>query len=362
MGLGEDAGVTIVESAMLSPNLGRCEVLVPAIVAYRSGEPLVASREYWRYWHGYTIVTRPSLSLLGVAGTRALSLMLALGAMTAAAVVIGRATSPLAALALMAPYFLTSDLVDIGESAPHAVGFGAIWVGVLIAWFGIDRRASWDRIIGIGWLTGSVTAFVDLLVQVPGTMTLISTVIVVSLWRQGWRRLKLLGGGVAGSFSWFAGFALTWSAKWVLAGLFLGPAAAFQDVAAQLSFRVAGENSAVVAGFGHGAGANLAHWLDRPLGFLVPVGMALAVFLIIRILREAAADFIYILTVTGLALIPLVWYEVLSNHSQIHFWITYRSLPLALGALLFALTAPLTQREATQIEISTEPPIEFQAV
>jgi hypothetical protein len=52
------------------------------------------------------------------------------------------------------------------------------------------------------------------------------------------------------------------------------------------------------------------------------------------------------------AVIPFVWYEATSNHSQIHEWFTYRSLPIALGVVLLAvLTRPtpagVTQRAAT---------------
>ncbi|NIR40405.1 MAG: hypothetical protein GWN79_22595, partial [Actinobacteria bacterium] len=39
------------------------------------------------------------------------------------------------------------------------------------------------------------------------------------------------------------------------------------------------------------------------------------------------------------ALVPFAWFEILSNHSQIHHWYTYRSLPIALGVLLLAVLA-----------------------
>ena len=37
------------------------------------------------------------------------------------------------------------------------------------------------------------------------------------------------------------------------------------------------------------------------------------------------------------ALLPFVWFEIASNHSQIHYWFTYRSIPIALGVALLAV-------------------------
>ena len=37
----------------------------------------------------------------------------------------------------------------------------------------------------------------------------------------------------------------------------------------------------------------------------------------------------------------MIWFEMLRNHSQIHVWFTYRSIPLALGIVAAALVIPL---------------------
>jgi hypothetical protein len=42
------------------------------------------------------------------------------------------------------------------------------------------------------------------------------------------------------------------------------------------------------------------------------------------------------LIIASPAVIPLVWYELLKNHSQVHVWFTYRSIPLVIGIVAAA--------------------------
>jgi len=342
MGLGDTPTSSVIESAITSPHLGKCDISVPKLLAYREGAMLEPSFHYYRYWHGYTIVTRPSLAVLGVAGTRMLTLALAATAIIATTVAISRSTSILAALALVAPVFLTSDLVDVAESVPHAIATAACWAAGFFAWISIGRKRNLARIATVGVLAGAVAAFLDLMVLIPGTLALISILVLVSTWIHGWRGRRLLAGGVVASAAWSIGFVATWVTKWLVAGLVLGFGAVAADVRTQVSFRVTGEHSSVVEAFGRATRLNVEYWLNRPLGFLIPLGIAAAAYLAIRGLRRKTVHWSLLLLLIGLSVAPLVWYEALSNHSQIHFWITYKSLPIAFGALLFALTVANT--------------------
>ena len=48
--------------------------------------------------------------------------------------------------------------------------------------------------------------------------------------------------------------------------------------------------------------------------------------------------------VAAAALVPFIWFEIASNHSQIHAWFTYRSIPMAIGVVL--MTSLATQPAA----------------
>jgi hypothetical protein len=337
MGLGDPPESNNVETAITNPQLGKCELSVPALLAYREGEILEPLFHYYRYWHGYTIVSRPGLALLGVAGTRMLSLALAAAAIVATTVAVARSTSILAALLLIAPAFLTSDLVDLAESVPHALAAAACWGAALFAWTSVQRKQTLETIAVVGVLTGAVAAFVDLMVFIPGTLTLISILMVVGTWMHGWRGRKLFGAGVVASLTWFLGFAMTWAAKWMVAGVVVGFGEVVDNVREQVAFRITGEHASVVDAFGQATTMNVEYWFDRPLGFLIPVALIAVIFLALRGWRREILQPSYLVLLFGLTMAPFVWYEALSSHSQIHHWITYKSLPLALGALLFAL-------------------------
>jgi hypothetical protein len=130
---------------------------------------------------------------------------------------------------------------------------------------------------------------------------------------------------------------MTWAVKWLVAGVVVGFGEVVDNVREQVTFRITGEHASVVDAFGQATTMNVEYWFDRPLGFLIPVALIAVIFLALRGWRREILQPSYLVLLFGLTMAPFVWYEALSSHSQIHHWITYKSLPLALGALLFAL-------------------------
>jgi hypothetical protein len=342
IGLGDAPGSSFIESAITSPQLGKCELSVPTLLAHRDGAPLVSEYDYYRYWHGYSIISRPSLAILGVAGARMIAMALVATTIVLTAMSVARDTSLAGAIVLVAPAFVTSDLIDIAESLPHALATAACWGAAFMAWQGLRNKRDLRRVATISVVAGSASAFFDLMVLIPGTMALVTTLVVVSLWTHTWRGRRLFLAGLLAGGTWILGFVGTWMMKWVVASVFVGFDDVVRNVTEQVLFRVAGEHTAVADVFGVASRMNVDYWLQRPLGFLVPVGVIVALSLAIRAWRKGIAEPSYLVLLLGLAMAPLVWYEVLSSHSQIHFWITYKSLPLAFGALLFALVVANT--------------------
>ena len=68
IGLGSPPGTNTIESAISSPTLGKCSEAVPRLQSYLDGDGLEQSYPYYRYWHGYSVVLRPLLSVVGTAG------------------------------------------------------------------------------------------------------------------------------------------------------------------------------------------------------------------------------------------------------------------------------------------------------
>jgi len=338
IGLGDPDGSNNLQTAITSPVIGKCGLTVPALRAYADGTSLEANGSYYRYWHGYTFMTRPSLALFGVAGTRLIALALAAVSLAALAVLVGRVTSVAAALLLIAPVLLSTGFVDLGESVPHALAMAATLASASVAWVLVRRRPSIFWMAAAALFAGSLSAFVDLMVFLPGAWALVSVLILVAAFTRGWRSFKLLTAGIVAVTAWLVGLAFTWGTQWFLAGALVGFRTVFVNIRDQVGFRLNGDATIVTEGFGAATRLNVGYWLDRPFGtILVLVGLTAAMIFVIRGVSSGRMHVSTALIIAAPAFIPLVWYEILSSHSQIHFWITYKSLGLALGALLFGL-------------------------
>ncbi len=265
---------------------------------------------------------------------------LMLGSVMLLATVVGRRVSLTAALLLVVPAALSTDLVDFAESVPHALSMTATSLAAAGVWMVVSRRTDLPTIAAAGLVAGSVSAFVDLMVLFPGAWALVVTLTIVAAHLAGWRRMRLFKAALTAGASWIAGLAFTWMAKWVIAGFTIGFGTMISSVRNQIQIRVRGGHELVASTFGEAIRLNVGYWLLRPMGRLVVgAGLVLAVWLVIRGLRRKTLDHPSLWMVTGASLIPLVWFELLPNHTQIHFWITYKSLGLAMGAGLFGLFA-----------------------
>jgi hypothetical protein len=134
-----------------------------------------------------------------------------------------------------------------------------------------------------------------------------------------------------------------WIWKWVFAAIALGPERVVDDVRSQVEFRLAGDYEGVSDSPVRGLTSNVEYWWDRPLTPLVVVAvLAVVVFVAVRNRRRLSGQ---VAVCAAIVVVPFVlWYLALSNHNQIHVWLTYRSIPLAFGALgalvLAAAAAP----------------------
>ena len=128
MGLGDtDGGTSTIW--LRSPTLGSCDGAIASLQAYRAGDGLTGGYEYFRYWHGYTVVSRPLVGSIGVTGARIVLFWAFLGVTAGFARRLWRSHGPLAPIALLGPFLLTSDTVELACSLPHglpaAVAMGA---------------------------------------------------------------------------------------------------------------------------------------------------------------------------------------------------------------------------------------------
>lgn len=99
-------------------------------------------------------------------------------------------------------------------------------------------------------------------------------------------------------------------------------------------------------------------WWAKPLTpwVLVVVGLAVALAVGRRRTRPSTAVLTGVGAVTALV---ALWFVLLSNHSQIHPWLVYRSLPIGVGALAALVVADV--RRSSTPEAPDDPAVHSSA-
>ncbi len=314
--------------------------------------PLASSQpsrawSYARYWHGYLVYLRPLLVLLDRG-----QVLLVLGAILALLTglltrTLWRTDAPLAVAILLA--LLLSNVLAAVQSLQLVQTYV---LAMALSLFVARSRGRSDTFqIATFSVAGALTAFFDVL-SAP-LMTLgVPLVILVHGLRSRHRLAGLREGPrrVLGcSAAWLFAYAACWGGKWVLASALLG-----QDVIAdgleQLALR------------GGAKSTNVSQMLDSLVGFTVPgrisapllnvaallewddpqrlklnivlygLTLAAAGALVLRF-RRPRTDGWFLALLVVIAAGPYLWYAAAAQHSNRHYWFTYRNQLVTMIAL-----------------------------
>ncbi len=267
---------------------------------------------------------------------------LLIGASAALAAVLARSLGWAGPVLLLAPLVLTSDYLELPQKLPAALSMAVALAGGAAAWVAIDRwRSEWG-LAGVGIVAGSLYVYVDLLTNPPLAWLATIGLAMIAAYRAGWGRSRTsMVGGIAFA-SWIVGYGASWFMKWLLAALVIGFGEALDAVRDQIAFRLDGEHVEVDGSLGAAIDANFETWFAAPLfgrTGLVLLAAALGAACVVAYRRSGTSALEWLGLLALPSFIPLIWLEVLSNHSQIHQHFTYRVLPFALGYLLLVVYA-----------------------
>jgi hypothetical protein len=235
-------------------------------------------------------------------------------------------------IALCAPVVFCSDYLRIWHVTPHTVSTVVIVGGAALFAFAIRRGANLVALLLMSATFGSLFNFVDFLVNPPWMPMLLAFFVMATPDRTAQERTAIALLCVA---TWFGAYGLTWFAKWIVAYLVDPSFDIKADVLSTAMFRIAGANRKVIhfplIATAKMIGSCLASW---GIGFFV-------IFTIIsfRAVRRGDFDRRKFLLVAWPTLIPVVWFEILSSHSQIHAFFVSRSEAAAFGILFAAAFA-----------------------
>jgi hypothetical protein len=290
-----------------------------ALTAAIANKPDVTWLPYPRYWHGYRVVMDPLTAWLSPSVYWYVMLAALIAALTWFAFELRSLVGGDAAVGLIVPTVVLTDLWVVWHYGVHAIAITLIFAGS--AFFARKVRHPERDLILIAAVLGSLFNYIDFLHNVPWQPLLMAFVALAA----GRRGPETLGIVVA----WFAGWSLTFASKWVIA---VAAGASWSDIFEVILYRLHGDAPGFVE--------------HR---FLAPTGKVLSylyyqlhsarLFLVLLptlLLPVRIPDLKRFVLLSSPLLIPFVWFETLSNHTQIHTWITYRPLGSCFGILIAA--------------------------
>jgi hypothetical protein len=307
--LASDTMFAAWRSAVLSPNIGNCELL-------HQGS---SGKLYFRYWLGGQILTRPLLYLSGVGAIRLFIAAMFFASLATFTVWVkrrGGTRLAVASVLLIAVAPMFSQFIILPHASAWIIGFLAS--SLLMKWGTLSNQQA----VLLGLWSGMILAFFDMLnnpIVVPMAMTFGYFVICYAR-TQPPSVLTLLLLNAA----WFAGYTTFWVAKWMLAAIELGTEAVIANVTGKVGERTSLEATAETT------------WrtglINNGLSMIVPM----LVFIGLAV-RQTAVGFANhrhgnqgalsgplarSFTVLPLAFstLPILWIALLSNHSAIHYF------------------------------------------
>lgn len=338
MGLSDSASnMGSLTRSLLSPTVGQCDWTREALL--RSEKH---GFNYWRFWHGYQIVSRPVLYFTDAHGLRlicflifSLSYLLLFQSIRTN---INFSFSMISALTLLvAPLY--SQLYLIHFSLVWALGFSlAAFLLYSARQVGEIFKRYYLWMFGV---VGMLTAYFDLLTNPLVTLTI---PLLVLYWKDDWPGKKQSRPAWMTVLmivtAWSAGYFSCWGAKWILASFVLEQSVVLaigRKIACRLGSEYCPDEDIPVTAL-NSILRNLYYW---KIGIFAVLSLA-AVAALKTVHRakglvHGRRQFGNTMTFLSIFLLPFAWLALARNHSTIHAWfvapILYPSFALLIGEL-----------------------------
>lgn len=321
---------------------------IPNKPEYNVVQRAMSVNQYPRYWHGYMVWLRPLTVIFQVQELRYLGMIGFYLLFFWSAWLIGQKTNFKNALF----YVLTiasAYLVAVTTCFQYLDTFYILFVS-LIAMLSRNRREKPMNLMLFFFVIGMVENFFDFLTYPILTLGI---PMILLLWMRVQDDKADFKDNtcfmVKGSAAWGLGYALCWMAKWALMVLVLGMKT-WEQTMGVMEFRLEGSEEDPLDRWGT-IRRNLKAWLNVQDNGVISWSKIVLVILIVAVILMIVRKCKDLKTISAyvpmlfVAAYPYLWYLVMSNHSQIHFWYTYRAQLVTLFGILMFLSCILREKQ-----------------
>ena len=318
---------------------------------YNPIQAAMSINQYPRYWHGYQVLLRPLTVVFQVQELRYLGMLTFHLLFFWSAWLMAKKTKPLYAM-----FYVLTVASGYVVFLPVCFQFLTTFLVLFVSLIVLLRRYDKNKPLpAVKWMlyffvVGMVENFFDFLTYPILTLGI---PLVLLLWLRVrdeqadfrsnfWFMFKA-------SLTWFFGYALTWISKWLLSAAILG-VRYFWRTMSVVQYRLEGSEEEPLDRIGT-IQRNLKAWLNVQDGGVISwskIALLILIVAVVLIIWRKLKDWKTVgayLPILFVAAYPYIWYLVMSNHSQIHYWYTYRAQLVALFAGLVFLAAILRERK-----------------
>ncbi len=285
-----------------------------------NGEKII--NNYSRYWNGYLIFLKPLLLVFSIKGIRILNTILQI------VLIIGLCAIMLKKAKLMlVPYLLSIFMINpvtITQSLQFSSVFYIFNIAMLIVLLFYEKLKQKNWFGYLFLIIGIVTSFFDFLTYPISTFLM---PLVVFMWFDDSNTFKEKFFSVLkfGIF-WAVGYFGFWIAKWCIGSIITGENL-ITDAIEQARYRTTGdvdyEKNKLLLRLPFILNTNPIINLRNIIAVLVCLITFIAFVVKFRKQYKLSATSIFGFMI--IAVLPILWYIVLSNHSYMHYWFTFRT-------------------------------------
>lgn len=293
----------------------------PGLLMKRVNGETLEEQHYSRYWHGGSFFYRVLFLLMDYAALRFVLLLASSVLLLLLACVYYQKAGWLKTLALSMGFLMTYGFIT-----QFSMQFFPMLALTVIGSLLVIKQ---DTAKGFGllfFIIGSLTCYFDLLTTPLLTLGIPLAVMLSLKPNEGFLLKKGFVECIQLILLWGLGFALTFVTKWALASLILGQNI-FADAYEVSLYRMEADEftrwDAVMRNL-----SMLNWWI---------VCIVAIVLLIISLIKYRSFNFKKAILFLIIALMPYVWYFILSNHSYLHWWFTFRLQAVTIACLMMIM-------------------------
>lgn len=289
---------------------------------------------YSRYWHGYLTILRPLLVFFNYTQIRFLNMCILVGMFLIVSYLLKKKLGT----GVMLSFFMTM-MLSMFMVVPMSIQFSNMFYIMFISCIIVLTLYEFinkNKYIKYMFFTiGCITSFFDLLTTPIITLGIPLTIWILLDMKNEKANKNIISRTfeiVKISIIWAIGYGITWASKWIIASIVLKENIV-KEALNQILFRTSSVHGETEISGLSVIRSNLLLVFDN-----IPLKMVILLFIVWLIIfvlyKKNNMHIIKLIPFLLIALMPLVWYVVLKNHSSIHYWFTYRSLAVSIFALM----------------------------